>query len=119
MSRLIIKNLPSYVTPERLKEHFSQKNGPGGTVTDVKVAQKPDGSSRRFGFIGFKSDAEAKRAQEYFDRTFIGTTRVNVQVVEVCIYVSSFALRIVQLTTFIRVEEMLLHLDQTKSQDSS
>lgn len=90
MSRLIIKNLPSYVTPDRLKEHFSQKNGPGGTLTDVKVAQKPDGTSRRFGFVGFKSEAEAKKAQEYFDKTFIGTTRVHVLVVEVCVYAFIF-----------------------------
>ena len=84
MSRLIIKNLPSYVTPERLKEHFTQKDGPGGTLTDVKVAQKSDGASRRFGFVGFKSEEEAQRAQKWFDRTFIGMTRINVQVVEVC-----------------------------------
>ena len=84
MSRLIIKNLPAYVTPERLREHFSQKGGPAGTLTDVKVAQKSDGTSRRFGFVGFKSETEAKKAQEYYDRTFIGMTRINVQAVEVC-----------------------------------
>ncbi|KAL5520301.1 hypothetical protein ACEPAG_9515 [Sanghuangporus baumii] len=82
MSRLIIKNLPSYVTPERLKEHFLQKDGPGGTLTDVKVAQKSDGTSRRFGFVGFKTDDEAQKAQKWFDRTFFGMTRINVQVVE-------------------------------------
>ena len=84
MSRLIIKNLPAYVTPERLREHFSQKGGPAGTLTDVKVAQKPDGTSRRFGFVGFKSETEAKKAQEYYDRTFIGMTRINVLAAEVC-----------------------------------
>ena len=84
MSRLIIKNLPAYVTPERLREHFSQKGGPAGTLTDVKVAQKSDGTSRSFGFVGFKSETEAKKAQEYYDRTFIGMTRINVQAVEVC-----------------------------------
>ncbi|KAL5525252.1 MRD1 [Sanghuangporus sanghuang] len=82
MSRLIVKNLPSYVTPERLKEHFVQKDGPGGTLTDVKVAQKPDGTSRRFGFVGFKTEDEAQKAQKWFDRTFIGMTRINLQVVE-------------------------------------
>ena len=84
MSRLIIKNLPAFVTPERLREHFSQKGGPAGTLTDVKVAQKPDGTSRRFGFVGFKSETEAKKAQEYYDKTFVGMARINVQVVEVC-----------------------------------
>ena len=80
MSRLIVKNLPGYVTPERLKEHFSQKNGPGGLLTDVKVALKSDGTSRRFGFVGFKDEQDALRAQQWYDRTFIGTTRINVAV---------------------------------------
>ena len=83
MSRLIIKNIPPYVTPERLKDHFLDKDGPGGTLTDVKVMQKPDGTSRRFAFIGYKSDEEAQKAQKWFDRTFIGMTRISVQVVEV------------------------------------
>lgn len=88
MSRLIIKNLPSYVTSERLKEHFEGKKtsggpGPGGNITDVKVASKPDGTSRRFGFVGFKTDKEAAAAKDWFDRTFIDSTRISVNVVEV------------------------------------
>ena len=83
MSRLIIKNLPSYVTPAKLREHFEQKKGPGGTLTDVKVSSKPDGTSRRFGFVGYKSDHEALAAQRWFDRTFIDSTRISVDVTEV------------------------------------
>ena len=84
MSRLIIKNLPSYITPAHLKDHLSQRDGPGGTLTDVKVAQKQDGTSRRFAFVGYKSNEEAEKAQKWFDRTFIDTTRINVQIVKVC-----------------------------------
>jgi len=83
MSRLIVKNLPTYVTPARLREHFEQKGGPGGTITDVKVSSKSDGTSRRFGFIGFKSNEEAQKAQQWFDRTFIDTTKISVNVSEV------------------------------------
>jgi multiple RNA-binding domain-containing protein 1 len=85
MSRLIIKNLPSYVTPVRLQEHFEGKtsDGPGGTLTDVKVAMKPDGTSRRFGFVGYKTDKEAAAAKAWFDKTFIDSTRISVAVVEV------------------------------------
>ncbi|KZV72311.1 hypothetical protein PENSPDRAFT_576375 [Peniophora sp. CONT] len=82
MSRLIVKNLPVYVTPERLQQHFTQAKAPSGTITDVKVAHKRDGSSRRFGFVGFKSDAEAKAAQAWFDKTFIDSARVRVEVVD-------------------------------------
>lgn len=82
MSRLIVKNLPSYVTPAKLREHFEQKKGPGGTLTDVKVSSKPDGTSRRFGFVGYKSDQEALTAQKWFDQTFIDSTRISVNVTE-------------------------------------
>lgn len=83
MSRLIIKNLPTYVTPLRLKEHFEQKGGPGGTLTDYKVALKPDGTSRRFGFVGYKTEREALLAKEYYDRTFVDSARISVNVIEV------------------------------------
>ncbi|KAF8153779.1 RNA-binding domain-containing protein [Crassisporium funariophilum] len=82
MSRLIVKNLPAYITPAKLQEHFQQKSGPGGTLTDVKVSLKPDGTSRRFGFVGFKSDQEALAAQKWFDRTFLDSTRIEVNVTE-------------------------------------
>jgi RNA recognition motif-containing protein len=84
MSRLIVKNLPSYTDTKRLREHFERRDGPGGTITDVKVAMKPDGSaSRGFGFVGFKTDAEAKVARDWFDRTYVGSTRINVALVDV------------------------------------
>jgi multiple RNA-binding domain-containing protein 1 len=83
MSRLIVKNLPVYATPVRLKEHFTQKGCPEGTVTDVRIPHKQDGTSRRFGFIGYKSDKEALAAKEWFDRTFMDTARLSVLVVDV------------------------------------
>jgi len=82
MSRLIVKNLPAYLTQSRLREHFESKDGPGGTLTDVKVVLKPDGISRRFGFIGYKSDAEAAKAKSWFDRTFVDSSRIFVEIVE-------------------------------------
>ncbi|KAI9456134.1 hypothetical protein BJY52DRAFT_1204852 [Lactarius psammicola] len=82
MSRLIVKNLPPYVTPALLKEHFSQLKGPGGTITDVKVALKQDGTARRFGFVGFKTDEDALKAKEWYDKTFIDSTRVRVEVID-------------------------------------
>ncbi|KIL64367.1 hypothetical protein M378DRAFT_78430 [Amanita muscaria Koide BX008] len=82
MSRLIVKNLPFGVTPAHLKDHFEQKNGPGGTITDVKVAYKRDGTSRRFGFVGYKTEQEAEAAKKWFDRTFIDSSRIDVTTVE-------------------------------------
>jgi multiple RNA-binding domain-containing protein 1 len=83
MSRLIVKNLPGYVTPEQLQQHFTQTKAPSGNITDVKVAHKRDGTSRRFGFVGYKTEAEAAKAQAWFDKTFIGSARVRVEIVEV------------------------------------
>ncbi|KAG1861131.1 hypothetical protein DFJ58DRAFT_777779 [Suillus subalutaceus] len=81
MSRLIVKNLPAYLTPDRLRKHFEQQGAPSGTITDVKISLKQDGTSRRFGFVGFKTDQEANAAKDWFDRTFIDSTRINVMVV--------------------------------------
>jgi len=78
---LIVKNLPAYLTPDRLRKHFEQQGAPSGTITDVKISLKQDGTSRRFGFIGFKTDQEANAARDWFDRTFIDSTRINVTVV--------------------------------------
>ncbi|OCH87831.1 hypothetical protein OBBRIDRAFT_795808 [Obba rivulosa] len=82
MSRLIVKNLPSYLTQQRLRAHFESKDGPGGTLTDVKVVLRPDGTSRRFGFVGYKSPAEAERAKKWYDRTFVDGSRISVEIVE-------------------------------------
>lgn len=93
MSRLIVKNLPPYATSTHLKQHFTQKGSPGGIITDVKVALKPDGTSRRFAFIGFKTDDEAKRAKEWFDRTYLDAARISVQIVEVSDFNPIFNIR--------------------------
>lgn len=74
MSRLIVKSLPAYLSDVRLKEHFGQR----GLVTDVKLMTRPDGTSRRFGFVGYRTEEEAKDALQYFNNTFIDTSRIKV-----------------------------------------
>ena len=94
MSRLIIKNLPPYLTPEALRKHFtgqasknaaSTSSSPSKTftLTDAKIAYKPDGTSRRFGFVGFKTEKEAEEAKRWFDKSFIDSMRINVEAVDV------------------------------------
>ena len=56
MSRLIVKNIPKHLKEVDLATHFSQK---GGTVTDAKIMYKND-RSRKFGFVGFKNEEQAK-----------------------------------------------------------
>ena len=94
MSRLIIKNLPPYLTPDALRKHFtgqasrntastSSSASKTFTLTDTKIAYKPDGTSRRFGFVGFKTEKEAEEAKQWFDKSFIDSMRISVEVVDV------------------------------------
>lgn len=75
MSRLIVKGLPKYLTEERLKEHFAKE----GNVTDVKLMKKRNGESRQFAFVGYKSQEDANKAVRYFNRSFIDTAKIEVQ----------------------------------------
>lgn len=77
MSRLIVKNLPAYLDEGRLKAVFATRNP---VITDVKIVRRPDGTSRRFGFVGFKSPDEALDVQGYFHKTFIDTARIDVSI---------------------------------------
>lgn len=86
MSRLIVKNLPPYLDEAGLKKHFSTVKDPKSAgfepsdITDVKVVRARDGKTRRFGFVGFRSDAAAEAAVKYFDTSFINSTKISVAV---------------------------------------
>ena len=80
-SRLIVQNLPKHADEEKMRSFFSQL---GGTVTDAKVCRtKSDGGqkfgpSRRFGFVGFKTVDEAVRACEYYNDTYMDSSRIKI-----------------------------------------
>jgi RNA recognition motif-containing protein len=75
-SRICVKNLPKHLKHDRFKTLFSSQ---GGTVTDVKLVLK-DGVSRRIGFVGYKTDEEAAAAVKYFNKTYIDTSRIIVEI---------------------------------------
>ncbi|KAF4655558.1 RNA binding motif protein 19 [Perkinsus olseni] len=75
-SRIIVKNLPKHVDDARLKEFFSAH----GEVTDARVMKTREGRSRCFGFVGFRSPAEAKKALRAVDKTFMDTSRLQTTV---------------------------------------
>lgn len=58
-----------------MKEIFADK----GTITDVQLKYTKDGQFRRFGFIGFKDEEEAKAAREHFNNSFIKTCKISVE----------------------------------------
>uniref|UniRef100_A0A8B9EFV1 RNA binding motif protein 19 n=1 Tax=Anser cygnoides TaxID=8845 RepID=A0A8B9EFV1_ANSCY len=50
-----------------------------GTLTDCCLKFTKDGKFRKFGFIGYKSEEEAQVALNHFNRSFIDTSRVTVE----------------------------------------
>uniref|UniRef100_A0A060T6X4 Multiple RNA-binding domain-containing protein 1 n=1 Tax=Blastobotrys adeninivorans TaxID=409370 RepID=A0A060T6X4_BLAAD len=79
MSRIIVKNLPPHVTEEKLRSHFSKVSGSTAAVTDVKLMKNHRGKFRGFGFIGYKSEDDAREAVKFFNSSFIGTSRISVE----------------------------------------
>ena len=77
MSRLIVKNLPTTITEDKFRKTFSSQ---GGEVTDVQLKYTKEGKFRHFGFVGFKTDEGAEKAKKYFNNTYIGATKVSVEV---------------------------------------
>jgi len=63
------------VTEDKLKQLFSEK----GEVTDVQLKYNSEGKFRHFAFVGFKDGVTAQGAQAYFDKTFIGASRIAVE----------------------------------------
>nr|XP_060641431.1 probable RNA-binding protein 19 isoform X2 [Anolis sagrei ordinatus] len=75
MSRLIVKNLPNGIKEDRFRGLFAAF----GTLTDCALKFTKDGKFRKFGFIGFKSEEDAKAALTHFNKSFIDTARVSVE----------------------------------------
>ena len=76
MSRVIVKNLPKNITEDRLIKHFSTQ----GTVTDVKLMKTKDGVFRKFAFVGFQNDDESHKAMGFFNKTFIDSSKIVVEI---------------------------------------
>lgn len=75
MSRLIVKNLPNGMKQERFREMFAAF----GTLTDCILKYTKDGKFRKFGFVGFKTEDDAVNALKHFNRSFVDTSRVTVE----------------------------------------
>ena len=76
MSRIIVKNLPSKAKEKRLREMFSRC----GEVTDIKLLKSRSGAFRRFGFVGFVSEAQAEAAMQHYNNTFIDASKITVEI---------------------------------------
>ncbi|KEP64110.1 UNVERIFIED_CONTAM: RNA recognition motif-containing protein [Hammondia hammondi] len=74
-SRLIVKNLPPYITTAELKQKLSSL---GGQVTDVCLLRNERGKSRQCAFVGFKTQEQAVNVKAHFHSTFIHTRKVEI-----------------------------------------
>uniref|UniRef100_K3WZ46 RRM domain-containing protein n=1 Tax=Globisporangium ultimum (strain ATCC 200006 / CBS 805.95 / DAOM BR144) TaxID=431595 RepID=K3WZ46_GLOUD len=75
-SRLFVQNLPAYVDSARLRDHFATQ----GEVTDAVVIRTKDSkTSRRFGFVGYKTPEQAQKACAFYHQSFLDTCKINVR----------------------------------------
>ncbi|XP_075588988.1 putative RNA-binding protein 19 isoform X2 [Dermatophagoides farinae] len=73
MSRIFIENLPKNITQDVLQQKFAEK----GEITDIQLRQ-----DKRNAFIGYKQSEQAQNAVDYFNRTFIHTSKITVKIVD-------------------------------------
>lgn len=64
------------ITQAKLEELF----GVHGIITDVQLKYTKDGKFRKFGFIGFKTEDDGQKALNFMNNTYIGTSKIDVQV---------------------------------------
>lgn len=70
-SRIFIKGLPPTITEDEFKKHFSTTS----SITDAKLI-----TSRRIGYIGYKTPEDAAKAVKYFNRSFIRMSKIGVEI---------------------------------------
>jgi len=74
-ARALRQQIPKHATDDSVRKHFATL---GGTITDCRVLKTPKGVPRRMAFIGFSSTADAEAAQKHFDKTFMDTSKMQV-----------------------------------------
>ncbi|NXA22041.1 RBM19 protein, partial [Ibidorhyncha struthersii] len=71
--------LLSFLVSQMKEDRFRKLFAAFGTLTDCCLKFTKDGKFRKFGFIGYKSEDEAQTALNHFNRSFIDTSRVTVE----------------------------------------
>ncbi|NXC70007.1 RBM19 protein, partial [Anhinga anhinga] len=71
--------LLSFLVSQMKEDRFRKLFAAFGTLTDCCLKFTKDGRFRKFGFIGYKSEDEAQTALNHFNRSFIDTSRVTVE----------------------------------------
>ena len=69
-SRIFVKGLPPNLNPNDFRKHFSKQSA----ITDAKFIPH-----RRIGYVGFKTPEDAARAVKYHNKSFIGLSKIGVE----------------------------------------
>ncbi|NWR64414.1 RBM19 protein, partial [Bucorvus abyssinicus] len=75
----LIAFLLPLLVPQMKEDRFRKLFAAFGTLTDCCLKFTKDGKFRKFGFIGYRSEDEAQAALNHFNRSFIDTSRVTVE----------------------------------------
>ncbi|VDN22089.1 unnamed protein product [Cylicostephanus goldi] len=74
-TRLIVKSLPANCTEASLRSFFKKY----GTLSDCTLKYTKEGKFRKFAFVGFDSEENAKKALKETDLSFMGSSRLHVE----------------------------------------
>uniref|UniRef100_A0A8C2TVI5 RNA binding motif protein 19 n=1 Tax=Coturnix japonica TaxID=93934 RepID=A0A8C2TVI5_COTJA len=76
-----VADLPSFSSSllQMKEDRFRKLFAAFGTLTDCCLKFTKDGKFRKFGFIGYKSEDAAQAALNHFNRSFIDTSRITVE----------------------------------------
>ncbi|NXU14387.1 RBM19 protein, partial [Pardalotus punctatus] len=69
----------SFPLSQMKEDRFRKLFAAFGTLTDCCLKYTKDGKFRKFGFIGYRSEDEAQTALNHFNKSFIDTSRVTVE----------------------------------------
>ena len=73
VSRIFVRGLPLDISSDEFEKHFSRI----GATTDSKLIPR-----RRFGYVGFKTSEEARKAVKYFDKSFVRASKIRVELAQ-------------------------------------
>ncbi|RCN52420.1 putative bacteriochlorophyll 4-vinyl reductase [Ancylostoma caninum] len=74
-TRLIVKSLPSNCTEASLRSFFKKY----GTLSDCTLKYTKEGKFRKFAFVGFDSEENAKKALQETNQSYMGSARLQVE----------------------------------------
>lgn len=69
-SRIFVKGLPSNLSPDDFRNHFSKQSA----ITDAKFIPH-----RRIGYVGYKTPEDAAKAVKYHNKSFIRMSKIGVE----------------------------------------